>query len=227
MREVLNKLSQNRFLHAFMRQVFPPECLYCKTLHDQLGVYLCHNCLRSLEPLTPRAVIEGISTPILITFGRQGVPITLIKQLKRTPDPSLAQLLAAYMAIQYTQSDYPLPDLITAVPTSLMRKWHLGDNPAELLAKEVAILLDKPFTRLLTRQGPLIRQDLLPLEERRELSLNTFKWRGKSLLQPQRVLLIDDTMTTGATLRCCAYPLEQEGCGVVKMVCVDQGYLKC
>ncbi|MGR3912450.1 MAG: hypothetical protein QRY71_03985 [Candidatus Rhabdochlamydia sp.] len=222
MHPILQHLSQNPFLQKIVRQLFPPQCLYCKLLHDQLGVYLCQRCLSYLEPLKPRVL-----SPIMVTFPGRGPPVILIKKLKTHPDPQLASLLAAYMVIQYTKSSYPIPDLITAVPSHLLRRLHLGDNIAEMLGKEVAKLLQRPFVMLLKRQAQKVRQDLIPKEERLLLSSEEFMWIGNMSIKCQNILLIDDTVTTGSTLRCSALHLEKQGAHqVIQMGCVDQGYLK-
>lgn len=162
---------------------------------------------------------------LLITFESIGPAQSLISGLKRGHPH--APLLAAYMAIQYTHSTHRLPDLITAVPTSLWRKWQTTLSPSTELAIQLAKLLDRPFVSLLKRTRQLHLQTNLSREERLQLSSDEFQWKNKQNLRGKNVLLIDDTITTGTTLACCAERLyEASPAKIIKMACLDQGYLR-
>ncbi len=207
-------------LYAALKLIFPPECYHCKSEHEKLGAPLCSACLTFLDPRPS----EG---EILITFESIGPAQSLMAGLKKGSSPKLISLLAAYMAVQYSQSAHPLPDLITAVPTSWWRKWQMGQETAAELAKELSILLERPFLPLLKRKRQLYRQDLLSREERLHLSSEEFVYKTKQSLHGKTLLLIDDTITTGATLACCAERLwEAAPSKIIKMACVDRGYLK-
>jgi ComF family protein len=207
-------------IKSLLKLVFPPECCHCKKPHDQLGVALCKTCISYLE-------VRPSTGGILVTFEGIGPAGSLMSSLKKTFSPQVASILAAYMAIQYAQSELPLPDLITAVPSSWWRKWQVGGDCAACLAKELAKLLERPFLPLLQRRRQLLRQDFLTREERACLSSEEFQWRIKKNLSEKTILLVDDTVTTGTTLACCAERLwEASPAQIIKMACVDQGYLQ-
>jgi predicted amidophosphoribosyltransferase len=150
-----------------------------------------------------------------------------MEHFKAGSSPHLAALFAAYMAIQYSQSTLPLPDIVTAVPSSRWRHWQVGQETAPDLARAFASLIDKPFLSLLKRRQ-LVRQELVSREERAALLPTDFRWKNKAevKLQGKTILLIDDTITTGATLACCAEVLwEASPAKILKMACVDRGYL--
>lgn len=72
-----------------------------------------------------------------------------------------------------------------------------------------------------------MRQDLISREERLSLSPDDFQWKGAPLLRQKTILIVDDTITTGATLRCCAQRLwEASPAQIIRMACLDQGYLE-
>ncbi len=102
-------------------------------------------------------------------------------------------------------------DLVVPAPLSSARLRQRGYNQAELLAAEVAAAVGGSLApSLLAREDRRPQQQLTAAERRKNL-------RGAvSCLDPQaaagqRVLLVDDVMTTGATLSACAEPLVAAG----------------
>ena len=207
-------------LYAALKLFFPPKCLHCKKEHESFGVPLCDTCISFLEPLPP-------SGDILITFEGVGPALSLITALKQGVYSKLAALLAAYMAMQYAKSALPLPDLVTSVPTSFWRKWQMGQATSSQIASALAKLLDRPFVPMLQRKKQMLRQEFLTREERSYLSPEEFQWKTRMNLHSKTILLVDDTITTGATLACSAQRLwEGSPERIIKMACVDRGYLK-
>jgi ComF family protein len=206
-------------LYAALRLLFPPECFHCRKSHGRLRAPLCETCASLLEVLPAG---EGV----VITFESLSPASSLIKRMKQGASPTLAPLLAAYMALQYAKSSLPLPDVITSVPTAFFRKWQMGGDVPANIALEVAKLLSRPFVPLLHRKRQQFRQELLSKEERLLLSPDEFEWKNRPLLRGKTILLIDDTIMTGTTFRCCAKHLWEAGpAKIIKMACVDQGYL--
>ncbi len=209
-----------RLIKSILRIIFPPLCFHCKKSHDKLGAPLCEACITFLEWVSP-------STEILVTFEGMGPAESLLQNLKAGRAPHLASLLAAYMAIQYAQSQLPMPDLVVHVPSARWRKWQTGGECAGSLAKELSKLMEVPCAALLKRKGQLLRQDLLTREERTYLSSEEFQWKNWQNLSGKTVLLVDDTVTTGTTLACCAERLwEASPAKIIKMGCLDRGYLQ-
>jgi competence protein ComFC len=202
-----------------LKLLFPPVCLHCGTVHDRLKSPLCGTCASSLE-------IRPAGGSVIITFEGMGPVLSLISSFRKGAAPHLSSVLAAYMVVQYSQSSLSLPDVVTAVPTSRWRKWQVGQESATCLAQEVAKMIGRPFVSLLKRKRQLLRQELLSLEARARLSPEEFQWQQRADLRAKTVLLIDDVVTTGTTLACSAQRLwEASPAQIVKMVCVDQGYL--
>lgn len=109
-------------------------------------------------------------------------------------------------------------DVVAAVPMSPRRERARGYNQAELLGRELAKILDRPFQRsLLSRARSTRTQSELPRDQR---AANV---RGAFVARPckgTRVLLVDDICTTGETLRSCAAALKKEGAESVYAACV-------
>ena len=93
-------------------------------------------------------------------------------------------------------------DCVTWVPVSAARRRRQGYAHAELLGKTAAKALGRPAAGdLLTQSDSRLRQHQLSAEERAVFGSN---FRGTDRdLSGQTVLLTDDVLTTGSTMRCC------------------------
>jgi len=100
-------------------------------------------------------------------------------------------------------------DVVTWAPTSDGRRGRRGFDQAELVAREVARRLGLPCRRLLLRDpGPA----QTGLDRRQRLGNPHFRARR---MESSVVLLVDDVVTTGATLRAAATALHRAGAGSV------------
>lgn len=105
------------------------------------------------------------------------------------------------------------PDVVTWAPTSRARVVQRGFDQAELLARAVARELGVPCRRLLYRShGPA------QTGRGRAERLEGPSFRSRPAARPYRVLLVDDVVTTGATLHAAAAALRAAGVSDVRAV---------
>jgi ComF family protein len=103
-------------------------------------------------------------------------------------------------------------DVVVPVPLHKDRERARGYNQAGLISKPLAKKLRLPHRAvLLMRTRPRPNQQILSLEERWASVRGAFATRPGSQVDKKRVLLIDDVMTTGATLDACARALLESG----------------
>ena len=100
-------------------------------------------------------------------------------------------------------------DVVTPVPLAWNRLLARGYNQAEAVARPLAARLGLPCGRLLRRR-PRPRQALLGRRERQRNLGGAFRATAGAG-RAARVLLVDDVMTTGATLRAAASALRRAG----------------
>jgi ComF family protein len=103
-------------------------------------------------------------------------------------------------------------DVVVPVPLHRERERERGYNQAALLSKPLAKKLRLPHKAVLlvrTRARP--DKQVLSLEERWESVRGAFATRPGSQVDNLRVLLVDDVLTTGATLDACARALRDAG----------------
>ena len=123
----------------------------------------------------------------------------------------MARPLAQYMIDVLIRSDWEF-DCFTFVPSDKKRLRRRGYNQAELLASALSALTTKPCFSLLEKVKSTTNQARLTRQERMSNLVGAFETKFKP---PEHVVLIDDVMTTGATLNECAKTLKKSGAKVV------------
>ncbi|HXI43843.1 MAG TPA: ComF family protein [Bryobacteraceae bacterium] len=128
----------------------------------------------------------------------------------------LAKTLAAHMV-----SALPLDrrfDVVVPMPLHWRRQWQRGFNQSELLARVTAERRGIPMVKAVRRVRATGAQAGLSNAARRENVAGAFRVRKPRAIEGQRVLLIDDVMTTGATANSCALALKRVGAKSVTLL---------
>jgi ComF family protein len=205
--------------------LFPPSCGVCRAE----GAFLCSPCRARLPVAAPprcrrcwaitahpvcadcaHSPLDGVRAAYVFDAGAR----TLVHGLKYRSWHALAQPMGELLAASFAAE--PLPaDVVMPVPLHGRRRRRRGFNQSELLARvlarRVALELD---VRTLVRVRNTPQQTQTDDRPRREENVRQ-AFRCRNELVGQRVLLIDDVLTTGATLRECARTLRQAGAGSV------------
>ena len=178
---------------------FAPSCAGC----NQPGYTLCHRCRFSLASSSSQVSDSGIMAALPFDGVARQVVHGLKYRNRRTVARQLAKLMVRRLRIG------PI-DVVTWAPTSGARARSRGYDQAELLARAVAGELGVPCRRLLYRchgssqTGHTRAQRLLGPS-----------FRARAAHKHLRVLLIDDVVTTGATLVAARDALLLAGVGTV------------
>jgi ComF family protein len=110
----------------------------------------------------------------------------------------------------------PVPDLLLPVPLHPRRERERGFNQASLLARRVGRSLGRPVREdVLARVVATRSQTELDAAARRANVRNAFEVRQPAPIVGRHVILVDDVLTTGATLSECARRLREAGAAVV------------
>jgi len=114
-------------------------------------------------------------------------------------------------------------DVIAPVPLHPARQRERGFNQASLLAELLSKQVSVPWKLLLERHRYTTTQTALDRAERIENLRNAFRLRKNIDVRRLRILLIDDVLTTGATLSECARVLKNAGATSVYAVTAARG----
>lgn len=144
----------------------------------------------------------------------------LILKLKYGDSPEIAQSAAIWLA-RAAKDILPECDFITPVPLHWRRLWHRRFNQAAELARSLAKLTGKNYARdILTRVRATTPQIGLGKKERNRNVRGAFQLtpNWKQTIKNKNVILIDDVMTSGATLESCTKALRRAGAKRVNIV---------
>jgi len=110
------------------------------------------------------------------------------------------------------ESDFSLKksEIIVPVPLFWWKRLRRGYNQAMLLAHKISELCDIKLKDILRRTKNTKTQTKLDEDLRRENVLNAFTLKGNDI-ENKKILLVDDVLTTGATIDECARVLKEAG----------------
>ena len=228
-------------LNVALNSVLPPRCPSCGIVVDEQGT-LCADCWKGLtllaEPCCDRC---GYPFPYIVPAGTLCAPCT-----RRSPAYDRARAVFRYddasrhliLRFKHADETYAAPfygrwlsragadllagtDLIAPVPLHRWRLLSRRYNQAALLARAVARHADRPLAVDLLRR---IRHT--PSQGRLSATARRRNIRGAIALRPRwreaaagrRIVLVDDVLTTGATVEECAKVLRRAGAARVDVL---------
>ena len=192
-----------------------PVCASCSRHVGVLSAPWCERCGRPSEAPRrecldcPPRVVDRSRAPFLY----DGPIADAIKAMKFLGAHALAPHLGTAMAQLAEDLE---GDVVTWVPLSRRRRARRGFDQAEMLARVVSKRLDLPAARLLVRGRDASSQARRTGAERRAVLKGAFRPARRSI--HDRVLLVDDVLTTGSTAAACAEVLKAGGAGSVHLL---------
>lgn len=205
-------------LHLF----YPHVCTGCGTDLIQKDILLCHNCINEL-PETAFCSIKDNPVEKMF-FGRIAVETAgsvyyftkgsvlqhLIHELKYKGNKDIGCWLGEKMGISLTTSGrFGDIDIVVPLPMYRDKEMKRGYNQATVIAKGIAGVMKVPVDETsVTRNRATETQTRKDRTERWLNADNSFSVNDKSTLAGKHILLVDDVITTGATLEVCGHAIK-------------------
>lgn len=202
-----------RRLHLITR----PYCELCGDPcdGDLSGSYTCALCRRDPPAFTAaRSAVRY-----------RGVIQPLVQAFKYNAALHLTRELTGLLEAAWRASLPPIIiDAIVPVPLHDTRRRERSYNQSELLAARLAKRMGRPLlTDCLVRTRPTVTQTGFNAEQRRRNVRGAFDVKNARWAEGRRLLVVDDVMTTGATLDACANVLRDAGAAAVVGLTVARG----
>lgn len=199
---------------------------------------LCTNCLADLPKtnfhlLRDNTVLNKFAAypevsfayPYL-NFSKKGIVQKLLHELKYEGNEEVGIIIGRWFGSELKKVGYDKEiDIIVPVPLHISKYRTRGYNQSEVFARGLAEALEIEMApRLIKRIKKTMTQTRKGKVERWENVDNIFKVTDQTNLNNKKVLLVDDVVTTGATLNSCIEALVKSGAqsiGVVTIASAD------
>lgn len=200
--------------------LFPRVCLGCEAIISSTEEVLCASC-RHLLPLTNfhRNGIETVKNKVygrfpvengasLLYFQRKGLSQQLIHQLKYRGAKEVSSFFGKWLGAELQEiEDYATIDMVIPVPLHKNKLKKRGYNQVEGFGREIAGALEIPYRdeiliKISKTGSQVLKNRILRFE-----AIEVFAIQNLETINNQHILLVDDIITTGATLEKCAIQL--------------------
>ncbi len=183
--------------------IVPSRCFLCKQMTDNYRV--CRSC-RKATPLDH----------VWVGTVYSGLAKGLVHSMKFAPDRTASTIIANWLdeVLSYIEAD-----VVSFVPTAPTRVRQRGFDHAQIIAKQFAKRRAMPAERLLVRHGNSRQVGAERIARQKQIA---GAYTPKKQLHGERVLIIDDITTTGATLAEAARTLKKNGAQSVSAIIFAQ-----
>lgn len=207
----------NHLIHLF----FPKVCLACSNVLTDNEEFVCTNCRHALpvtnihfdesdeveKVLYGRVKLENATA--LLRFQKKGIVQQLIHNLKYKGHQEVGQFLGSWLGEELkTIEDYKTIDAVIPVPLHKNKLKKRGFNQVEKFGKQIAESLDVEYVDTvlikITNTHSQVKKSRLA---RWNSTDEIFSIQNLDKIQDKHILLVDDLITTGATIEACANQL--------------------
>ena len=207
-----------QFLKDIFHLFFPNVCLSCKDILSNNQNCICLNCRHDLPETnftnTQNNLIENlfrgrvqiVAATSLFFFHKKGKVQQIIHQLKYKGHQEIGTLLGGWLANDLKDNiRFKHIDCIVPVPIHPKKYKKRGYNQLTTFGNALSEILEIPFI-----EHDLIKRETAETQthkgrvDRWENVKASFMIKDKSVFKEKHVLLIDDVITTGATIEACA-----------------------
>jgi len=219
-----------------LSEIFYQKCLGCGGKSDSHSP-ICLDCLENLEKypfecqscgfpsdietkICGKCSSDNYRDKIIIGYKYKGAVKSLVKSIKFSYRITGSKTVCELLDIQRLKGY----DIVTDVPSHFTRKIRRFSHPASVIAKYIAAQTGSVYQKVLVRNRQTEYQYKLRKRQRGENVKGAFSCIiEKHRMTGLKILLIDDIITTGATVEECAKILKRYGASVVDVYILSGG----
>ena len=191
--------------------LYPPKCIVCGRLLTDSGP-VCPRCMGALPEFDGAAPSVRFTSGGAVSFFYEGALRESFLRFKFGGAFFYAQTYGAWMAHTIQDRLAGKFDVLTWAPVSRARKRKRGYDQAELLCREIGKALGQaPIAALRRIKDPPAQSTLADAAARRANVSGAYRPERPERFAGKRVLIVDDIVTTGATLAECSRTLLHAG----------------
>lgn len=220
----MDYVSVRYFLRSIHRLFYPEVCVLCRLALVKTKKQLCIYCLLKL----PRArLINPHENPVFnvfrgripvgnagafLVFRSGGITRQLLHEIKYRENRDLAVWMGKMYAQELRRSGMPPTDCIIPVPLHRRKQKQRGYNQSEAFAEGISANLSILVnTRSLLRKTNTQTQTRKSRWDRWKNVQDVFVVENPEMVKGKNIMLVDDVVTTGATLEACIRVLLNAG----------------
>lgn len=208
------QVHKGKWKNRLLSLLYPPKCICCGALLEG-EENICIACQAVLPTTDQNSCVQrGKWFSLCVSpFFLEGVVNDSLNQFKFHHQEGNGIYFGRRLGVCARGNIPGVFDVITWIPVSRKRRWERGFDQSQVLAQKVAEQYDQPFIRTLEK-----RQNVAPLSQskggrtvREQLVKGLYQVCTSRCLKGQRILLVDDIITTGSTLNEASRVLLQAG----------------
>lgn len=190
-------------------------CTCCRSSLVPTAGFRCALCGGPVDDPT-ESCISCVTEPVpqkgTVVWGEyDGMLRDAVLALKHQGHDQIGAVLAGRLAARVSLEPWAQDiSMVTAIPSHPLHRLRRGFSAAEILGRVVARSLRRPYQTTLRRHG-IRRQTSRSRAQRKQMLQRRFSTRSSAKLQGQTILLIDDVITTGTTLKRAVHALKHGG----------------
>ncbi len=220
------------WIESFLSLLFPRYCVVCSAVLGKGEECLCTSCNIGLPRTNYHLEEDNFMEKLL--WGR--VPLVrafswffyyrgseyrkIIHRLKYDGQQQVGRIMGAHLATEIIQNGFfDSIDLIIPVPLHKKRLRKRGYNQSAMIARGISDVTGIPVNNsLVVRKRNTGTQTQQTVFSRSENMEEAFFFTNKEQVKNKHILVVDDVLTTGATISACSKALENAGCWQISVI---------
>lgn len=218
----------------FISLFYPRNCINCKRNLSSQEEHICIHCVLSLpyanfhlydeNPIRSKlySIFQIENAFVYLLFARRGIAQKLIHKLKYDGMQDLGVMMGSwfghYISAQIKDAGI---DLIVPIPLHKSRLKQRGYNQCDAIANGLSQALNIPYvTNALQRTSANVSQTKKSKASRWLNVESLFQATDQQLVEKKHILLVDDVITTGATIESACEALISNGASKITIACI-------